>query len=143
MTAAHDEWAASIYRIGDEVAGMLTLDVVWQCDMPGLIVEALGGDVEAVWLLQSVRRCLVGIQDAPAHAPMECAHCCKPLRGGRFAIGVARPDTSNPAHGLCFAICPRCGPTLEAIQAAAVAALRQLWPDLRRVSITHPQGGRA
>ncbi len=143
MTAAPEDWAASMRRIGEEAAGMVTLDVVRRCEMPDLLAEALAGDAEAAWLLRTVRHCLPLIRNAPAQAPMECACCCKPLRDSRFAIGVVRPGTANPAHGLTLAICLRCGPTVGAIQAAAGKALRQLWPDLRLVTVTHPEGGRA
>lgn len=141
MSAVPTEWANRIRSIHAKANGLLTLDVVRKCDVPGLVGAALAGDDQAARLLRAVTNCLGLIQDAPAHAPMQCGCCAKSLRQGRYAIVVAHPDTLDPADVLGLAICARCGPTLGEVKAAAVRALRLLWPDSR--PITHVDGGRA
>lgn len=44
-------WIDGVQRIHDEAAGLLTLDVVRQDDVPGLIGAALAGDADTGRLL--------------------------------------------------------------------------------------------
>lgn len=142
MNAPDPAWAASIRRVHHDARGVLALDVVQRADMPDVLIAALAGDADALQLARQVNDTLRRIQDAPVHDPMQCACCCAPLRGGKFAVVVASPEANPDARAaLALAICTRCGPTPGARNAAAQRALRCIWPDLRPV--THPNGGRA
>jgi hypothetical protein len=138
VTALRD----GIQQVNDEAGGMLTLQVIERADMPAMIADALGGSAEAAQLLRLTNQVLANIQGAPRRRPMLCGSCPRVLQGSRYAIIIARPACDDPTQGLSMAICPRCGPTHGAIQAAAAVALRRIWPNLRPVTITHP-GGRA
>ncbi len=132
-----------VQRVSDEAGGLLTLQVVQQADMPALVLDALAGSDEAAKLLRLTRDTLAGIQAAPRKKPMLCGSCPRTLRGGRFSVIIASPACDDPAQGIAMAICPKCGPNHDAIQAAVAVALGRIWPDIRPVTVTHPDGGRA
>ncbi len=139
MTALQE----GVQRVNDEAGGLLTVQVIQQDDMPAMIADALGGSAEAVQLLRLTNQVLANIQGASRRKPMLCGCCPRALRGGRYAIIIARPACDDPTEGLSLAICRKCGPTYGAIQATAAVALRRIWPDLRPIMVTHPGGGRA
>lgn len=143
MNGSKASWVDGVQRIHDEAHGLLTMDVVRQGDVPGLIGAAMAGDADAARLVVLVNDCVTRIQSAPAKHPMECARCAKPLRAGRFAIVIASASRDDARQGLGMAICQRCGPSPGAIQAAAVQALRLIWPDGRAIDITHLAAGHA
>jgi len=132
-----------IQRVSDEAGGLLTVQVIQQHDMPAMIADALGGSAEAVQLLRLTNQVLANIQAAPYRKPALCGCCPRALRGGRYAIVIARPARDDATEGLSLAICRKCGPTYGAIQATAAVAFRRIWPDLRPIMVTHPGGGRA
>ena len=132
-----------VQRINGEAGGLLTVQVIQQHDMPAMIAGALCGSAEAVQLLRLTNQVLANIRDAPRRKPMLCGCCPRALRGGRYAIIIARPACDDPAQGLALAICRKCGPDFDAIQAKARVALARIWPNVRPVMVTHPEGGRA
>ncbi len=134
--------AEGITAIHDEAAGMLTLDVILQRDVPRLIAAALDGCEDTARLLTALNSALQQIGTAPASSPAQCGCCGTALQAGKFAIVIARPDTCDPVHGMGLAVCRRCGPTSGAIKAAAVRALKLIWPNARPVSI-HSAAGHA
>lgn len=130
-----------IRQVHVEAGGLLTLQVVQRADMPALIMDALAGSDKAVQLLRLTRDTLASIQVAPRRKPMLCGACPRGLHGGAFSVIIARPACDDPSAGLALAICNKCGPDYAAIQVAARVALARIWPDLRPVAITHPEGG--
>jgi hypothetical protein len=132
-----------VQRVNDEAGGMLTVQVIQQHDMPAMIAGALGGSAEAMQLLRLTNQVLANIQGAPRRKPMLCGCCPRALRGGRYAVIIARPACDDPAQGLSLAICRKCGPDFDAIQVKATVALARIWPNVRPVTVTHPEGGRA
>lgn len=132
-----------IQRVSDEAGGLLELQVVQHAYLPALIGDALGGSTEALQLLRLVNDVAGSIQSAPRRKPMLCGSCPRGLHGAAFSVIVARPACDNPSEGLALAICPKCGPTHDAIQAAATVALGRIWPNIWPVTVTHSSGGRA
>lgn len=130
-----------VQRVNDEAGGVLSLQVIQRGDMPALISDALAGSGEAMELLRLVRETMDGIQAAPRRKPMLCGCCPKALRNGRFSVVLAKPDRADASQGIAMMICAKCGPSYGAIQAAALVALRRIWPNCRPIAITHPQGG--
>ena len=122
---------------------MLTLQVVQRADLPALIRDVLAGSDKAVQLLRLTRDALASIEAAPRQKPMLCGSCPRALRGGQYAVIVARPACDDPTQGIAMVICARCGPDRAAIEVRAAAALRRVWPDARAIEVTHPAGGRA
>ena len=132
-----------IQRLNDEAGGLLTLQVIQRADLPALMLDGLMGDAEAVEALRLVNNVVGGIQAAPRRKPMLCGACPRGLHGKAYSIIIARPACDDPSAGLALAICNRCGPDFAGIQVAARVALARIWPNLRPVAVTHPQGGRA
>ena len=130
-----------VQRVNDEAGGVLSLQVIQRGDMPALISDALAGSGEAMELLRLVRETMDGIQGAPRRKPMLCGSCPKALRNGRFSIVLAKPACDDPTQGVAMMICAKCGSSIGAIQAAALVALRRIWPDARPITVTHPDGG--
>ncbi len=143
MSARPGTLAQAVQALQAEAGGLLSLHVIRQGDGPRLIVGALSGNREAAQVMLQVSDMLQRIGNAPASSPMQCGCCGSNLQAGRFALAIATPDILDPSAGLGMAICRRCGTSLGAIKAAALTALRCIWPDGRFVDITHPDGGRA
>ena len=132
-----------VQRVHNEAGGLLRLQVIRRSDLPGLALDALAGDAEAAELLRQAQDTAAAIEAAPRHRLMLCGSCPRGLRDRKYAIVIARPACADPTTALAMAICPRCGPTPGAIQAAARVALRAIWPELRDIQVTHPEGGQA
>lgn len=139
MSALRD----GIQRVNDEAGGLLELQVIQRTDLPALILDALAGSSEAAQTLRLVNDTVANIQAAPRRRRMLCGACPRGLHGGRFSVIIARPACDDPAQGLAMAICTKCGPDFDAIQVKAAVALARIWPNVRPVTVTHPEGGRA
>lgn len=139
MTALQE----GIQRVNDEAGGLLELRVIQQSDLRSLILDMLAGSADAAQLLRMANDAVTSIQAAPRRKPALCGACPRTLLGKRFSIILARPACDDPTQALALAICPTCGPDYDAIQAKATVALSRIWPNLRPVTVTHPEGGRA
>lgn len=142
MAARPGTLAEGVRQMHHEAAGLLGIHVVQQVDVPRLLLDALAGDEIAMMLLNQVNDCTQRIQAAPAERRTQCGCCGSDLQGSKYAVVIATPEIPEPSTGLAMAICTRCGTTRGAIRAAAIRALRLLWPDVRPVSI-HDKAGRA
>lgn len=132
--------AEGVRQMHVEAAGLLGVNIVRQADVPRLLLDSLTGDEAATMLLQQVSDCIQRIQEAPADRRTQCGCCGSDLHSSKFSIVIASPEIPDPSAGLAMAICFRCGTTVGAIRAAAIRALKLLWPDLRPVTITHTGG---
>ena len=135
--------AEGLARFQSEAGGMMELIVVRPGDAVDILADAMAGDCRAVCIMQAVEQAANAIRGAPRRLPMLCAACPRPLRHGRYAFGVALPASDNPTHGLALAVCTRCATTRGDVQTKATAALRRVFPDLRPITLTHAEGGRA
>ena len=122
MTAAPENWTASVQHVQDEAAGAITLTTVLLADMPGLRRLAGSGDTQACQIVHFVREALVGIVQAPRGQRRECAACTRPLKGGKFNFAIAISHRDDPSAGLALAICTRCATTADAVRKEATAA---------------------
>ena len=136
-------YADGMTAIHEEAAGLMSLDIILREDMPAVIVAAAGGNVQAGELAMRVNGVLSDILAASTSEPKLCAVCSGPLAQGRFALALAVPACDAPINSLAMAVCTDCAATREDVRAKATDVLRQIWPDVRRVTITHPGGGRA
>ena len=135
---------AGVEAVHTQAAGALEVVVVMQSEVSEVIAAALGGDPKVMQVAQMTMQTLHQIRTAPQRRPLLCACCPQPLRpGGRFSFAMALPACDAPMQALGLAICGRCATEPQAVQAKAVEALRQIWPDLRTANVTHPEGGRA
>jgi hypothetical protein len=135
--------APDLMAIHHEAAGVLALNIVRPGDALNLVVASLEGDREATRLLRAVCDTVARVESAPKRKPMLCGCCPRALRGSGFVICVAIPDRDSPTNGLAFALCEHCSRDDTALGEKASSALRTIWPDLRPITVTHGEGGRA
>ncbi len=62
---------------------------------------------------------------------------------GRYAVAVAIGSVPTPERGLALGICTWCATEPDDLLAKAREGLARIWPDLRRIEVTHPAGGSA
>ncbi len=136
-------FSESLERIQAEGAGVFDILVLQPSDAPDILADALAGDPQAPMLLRTMGSTIASIEEAPRRARKLCACCPRPLRRGRYSIGLVLPRRDSPTEALAMGVCVCCGTEREAIRAKLGVALRRIWPDLRQVKITHHAGGRA
>ena len=143
MAPPVQSYAEQMTSIHQEAAGLMNLDIVLRDDMVAMVSAAALGNLEAVKMHQRVNGALLGMLKASADAPKLCATCPETLGGGRFSLALATPACDDPTNTLALAICHTCATTRDDVRTKATEALRRIWPDARRVTVTHPAGGRA
>jgi hypothetical protein len=142
MSTDRAEWEAGMQAIHFESHGCLDLLPVLATDVPLIIFEA-SDNAEAYRILGAINNALQQIQDASLDQPALCGCCSRPLMNLSFSFLIARPaNQPNTAHSLALAICEQCGTDHQSVEAAGVQALQHIWPDARRIAITH-RGGTA
>jgi len=142
---ADTAWLNGIQAINDEAAGMLDVNIIDATAGVEMIFDAAIGDVEAATLMRAVYQAAARIKKAPRRAPALCLCCPRAVRRLTPAtiFGVARPAIAKPSNALAFAFCDKCSADRGNRAAKAATGLRRIWPDLRTVEVTHPEGGRA
>lgn len=144
MTASKSELSRAVQQVAVEGGGLLVFDALHVRDIPLLAMETLDGDREAGVLLHAVTDLMRKVTAAPQNRPMLCVSCPRAVRSGaKYSIAVLRGAADNATQAIAFVVCPRCGPTLGAVRAAATVAVRKFFPDARAVEPTHQDGGRA
>ena len=135
---------AGVESVTRQSGGAVEIVVVMQAEIPEVVGAALAGEPGAVQIFQLTIQTLHRIETAPKRDPLLCATCPQALRSdGRFSLVMAIPACDSPVQALGLAVCGKCATEPVAVQAKGVAALRNIWPDLRTANITHPQGCRA
>jgi hypothetical protein len=139
------EWRKGVFDIHNEAAGLLDVDIIDAVRGADLIGDAIQGDREALTLLRAVAQAATRIKDAPRRTPSLCLCCPRVIRRLTPAtiFGVARPSIARPSNALAFAFCDRCSADRGNLAAKTAEGLRRIWPDIRAVEISHPEGGRA
>jgi hypothetical protein len=131
-------------RLAAESAGLLLVHVIGKGHLPALVRATLDGDVRAAQLVKSVLVSINNVESAPRHDPMPCGARQRPVKPrSRYAVGVALPDIDLPRRAMGFALCPQCCSSVATADAAALRAVRDVWPTAQSIVITHPTGGRA
>jgi hypothetical protein len=134
---------ANFEAVHREAAGLLTLNVIRPERFLGLVLASMSGDAEAARLVQSAVDTVARIERAPRREPKLCGCCPRILRKSKFVICVAYPAVDSPETGIAFALCERCSGDDAVVRDNASKALRAVWPDLRPITVTHGEGGRA
>lgn len=140
MSADQVTLEEGVNALHQEAGGLLGVEVIRHGDAMALILASAAGDARASLLLRALGETLEKIRTAPRRSTMLCASCSRPLSDGKFAVVVAMPEIDHPAHGLTLAVCTRCATTIPAITEKAATTLREIWPDLRRISISSTAG---
>lgn len=139
------EWRVGIEQVQEEARGLLDVTIIDAVTGSELLASAVMGDSEATALLQAVTQAAARIKQAPPRTPALCMCCPRPVKRVTAAtvFGVAVPASPNPSGAVGFVFCDRCGADRASLLTKAAEGLRRIWPDLRCVEITHPEGGRA
>ena len=132
MSAAIDV-QQHLHALDAEAAGAVKTWFFTPRDGACLLVGAAAGDAWARGMLRAISECIRRIREAPKRRPILCACCPAPVRtaaGGTFI--VITPYTDAPRHGMGAVLCPACAARPDVAE-RVLAALQQVWPDLREV----------
>jgi hypothetical protein len=136
-------WRSGIKTVHQHAAGLLEIIIVQPAEMLELLIGSLCGDPRATAIARAASAAVGGIMSAATSSdPKLCLTCPRELRDTNCTVVLAVPHRADPTTAMGSAICPRCAATDDLIGKASVA-LRGIWPSLRPVSVTHPDGGRA
>lgn len=142
--ASKAAWRRGMQDVHRDAAGAIEITVVQQQDMLAITTAMLEGDYRAAQLFDLAAQTLAHIKQAPARSATLCACCPRPIRSNsRFSLVMAIPARDSPRVAMTIAVCDACATGVLAVQAKAIEALRTVWPDLRAMQITHPEGSRA
>ena len=134
---------AGIEQAQAESGGLMSLFVVQPHEAADLFVAALAGNATAYRLVRILTENIRRVRTAPKRAPILCATCQHTLRSTPHSFVVAEPMGNDPTQTVCLGICVKCAVPVDAVLEKAMGAFREIWPELRPVNVTHPNGGRA
>ncbi len=139
-----EAWRRGIETVHREAAGVLDLIVVRPEDMLLLILSGMSGDRRANATAIAVTDAICGISEsARTTKPKLCGSCPRSLTDNAYSVVVAMPQRDDPSTAIGMAICHGCATTEAGIREKATGAFRSIWPSLRPIAVTHPDGGRA
>ncbi len=138
-------WRDGIQIVHDAAGGLLDINIIDAADGREMLAAAALGNFEAAMLMRAVYQAASRINHAPRRSPVLCICCPRSIKRltPRLVFGVAFPAIAKPSNAIGFAFCERCSEDRNTLAIKAAEGLRQIWPDLRPVVVTHPKGGRA
>ncbi len=137
-------WEAGLRAVHAEAAGVFAVYIIRPSDIPRIRAGAANGSPLAEGLNRATSHTIVEVHRAPRQAPSLCLSCPATVpRGSVFAVVLMVPDSERPEQCMGGVLCSRCA-TLDddALQERCVAAVREVFPDARTISI-HPAEGHA
>lgn len=138
------EWVAGMEAVQERSGGTLEIEVIRPVDAVDILGAALAGVPDAMRTMRALVDTAKRIEAASrTRKPMLCGSCPRPLLNNKFSFVLAYPARTDPINAVALAICRKCGTTREDIQQKAIVALRRIWPNLRPITVTNPEGGRA
>jgi hypothetical protein len=139
-----EAWRRGIETVHREAAGVLELIVVERAEMPLLFMDALSGDHYANVIALAVTDTIWGIREAARTGiPKLCGSCPRALTDNSYSVVLAMPQRADPSTAIGMAICHGCATTEADIREKAAGGFKGIWPDLRPITVTHQDGGRA
>ncbi len=144
--AAQREYTRNaLHELNRNAAGLLFVASIMRSEISLMLLEAQAGNRDAAMMRGAVNALLIGAAYAGDSDPARCGGCRRPIRRGdqdlNFAMISGREPEAPPSMGVV--VCTACGPTPDAVLDVAIAALRTVWPDVRHITVTHPDGGHA
>lgn len=137
------DFQQSVENVLVEAAGVMELTIVLPSDLLEISVKAYLGDKNSLHLLMALNNTLNRIGKAPRNKSILCISCSRHLLRCRFSFGVSIPHCNTPMHALVQAVCYHCASDTSEIKDKLVAGLKNIWPDIKAIKITHPNGGAA
>jgi hypothetical protein len=138
-------WVDGIRAVSAEAAGLLNVTIVDSETCGEILADAMMGDERAVALFNASLEARRRVANVPRRRPALCVACPRAVKRVTRAtiFGVALPATARPEAVIGFVFCARCAADRGTLLAKAEIGLRGVWPDLRPLVVTHPEGGRA
>jgi hypothetical protein len=139
-----DPYASGIAELHAEAAGLMRFVLLSPAECCLLAAQVLLFEhQEDLRLLRGAVQVAKRIADAPAAQAILCLCCPKPIRDPDDAtICLTLAAAENPKHAIGSALCQSCA-AAPGVNDRVITALRSVWPDVRRIEITHADGGRA
>ena len=126
-------WARGMRDVQDDAAGVMNVFIARPAELGELLARS-GVSDRARNLAALVMRTVLDVYEAPAADPVQCMACCRPLRKpDAFSVVLAIPHRDSPRKCVSSAMCPDCGTSMDEIRDKAIEALRNIWPELRRL----------
>jgi hypothetical protein len=120
------------------------LNIIGPQDLLPLSCAVFTGDAIALARLTAVAESSERIRRMASKSPAICLTCPRAVRDPQATLAILAPENDATTVAICSAICARCstGSASEVLKRAA-AAYTTIWPNLRCIEITHPEGGSA
>jgi hypothetical protein len=133
-----------VNKFNRESSGLFRLEIIWPTDMLPLTYSAYTGDGGAMVRLKAAFDSSARIKRLARKDPVICLTCPRRVRNADAVLALLIPAIETPSVAIASALCSRCSEQDEKTTfARAFAAYTKVWPTLRCVEVTHPEGGRA
>jgi len=131
-------------RLNRESGGLLRLEIIRPEDIFGLSCAVFSGDGAALARLVAAQESGDRIRRHARKKPVVCLCCPRSIRDPRAVLALLFPASDAASVAVASALCDRCSAAdQETLMACAAAAYEKVWPGLRCIEITHPEGGNA
>jgi hypothetical protein len=136
------QWRDDISSVRAEAGGLFDVSIIDAMAAAELLGYAILGDRSAAELLEALRQAMERIRRAPRRYPALCVACPRPVKriAADTVFGIATPSVPSPSGAIGFVFCSRCSADRAALPEKAIRGLQRIWPDARRIEITHPAG---
>ena len=135
-----EAWSHGIRQVHEDAAGLLELFIVLPPEMPGLLA-AMGSSGRLTKLAALAMRTIMDLHEAPANDPLQCLACCRPMTLRiPCSVVLAIPQQDAPRKCLGSVMCADCGTEPDVIQTKAIQALKNVWPQLRPITVSDQVG---
>jgi hypothetical protein len=126
------EFVRKMMQVQTEGQGVFQLDLIRQCDVPGLFLASATGDVGAMRTADLIAQFLKMI--ATVRPAALCLLCDTELSPAAlpWAIVVMTAQRDDPTMAITNGLCVECAGKPE-IEVAVLAKYRELIPDLRQL----------
>jgi len=128
--------ADAVRRITKDAGGALEIYIVLDADRAQLALQAAEGEDLAVQLHQGVQDVRRSVAAAPRRLPIRCVGCTRLLKKSTYAVVVAAGAGPVIKDGVVLAFCTRCATTTSQVRVHAVIALKGLWPNAQRTTVS-------
>jgi mRNA-degrading endonuclease toxin of MazEF toxin-antitoxin module len=137
-------FSEGLAQLNKESGGLLQLEIIQPEDHAVIAAAAVRGDPVAFSRLTAILQSGDVIRRLARNEGAVCLTCPGTVRNPEAALAILVPATEQATVAICSALCKQCSTGgFEEIMARAAIAYRAVWPGLRCIAVTHPEGGRA
>lgn len=140
MQDLHD----GINKLNHEAGGLFRCEIIKPEDVGPLTFAALGGNPDAIPRLCAVLDSEAKIKAMSRKQPAVCLCCPRSVRDPQATLAILIAASGQPSVAIASAVCNRCSAVdAEILLSRVAAAYQSVWPSLRSVEVSHPEGGHA